>query len=108
MLAVPAGIAGCKTIVMATPPRPDGSVTPEVLYCAKKAGVTHVLKAGGAQAVAAMAWGTKTCPKVMLSSSMELYQSGRQSLLSLKTSQLCYINTTISTCLIPLPRYPQL
>ncbi len=40
-------------------------VTPEVLYCAKKAGVTHVLKAGGAQAVAAMAWGTESCPKVM-------------------------------------------
>ena len=39
-------------------------VTPEVLYCAKKAGVTHILKAGGAQAVAAMAWGTESCPKV--------------------------------------------
>ena len=39
-------------------------ITPEVLYCAKKAGVTHVLKAGGAQAVAAMAWGTQSCPKV--------------------------------------------
>ena len=39
-------------------------VTPEVLYCAKKAGVTHVLKAGGAQAVAALAWGTESCPKV--------------------------------------------
>eukprot|EP00191_Tetraselmis_sp_GSL018_P013422 CAMPEP_0177586188 /NCGR_PEP_ID=MMETSP0419_2-20121207/4929_1 /TAXON_ID=582737 /ORGANISM="Tetraselmis sp., Strain GSL018" /LENGTH=436 /DNA_ID=CAMNT_0019076043 /DNA_START=216 /DNA_END=1526 /DNA_ORIENTATION=- len=64
MLAVPAGIAGCKTIVLATPPRPDGSITPEVLYCAKKAGVTHILAAGGAQAVAAMAWGTETCPKV--------------------------------------------
>jgi histidinol dehydrogenase len=64
MLAVPAQIAGCGTIVLATPPRPDGSVTPEVLYCAKKAGVTHILKAGGAQAVAAMAWGTKSCPKV--------------------------------------------
>lgn len=64
MMAVPAGIAGCGTIVMATPPRPDGSVTPEVLYCAKKAGVTHILKAGGAQAVAAMAWGTASCPKV--------------------------------------------
>lgn len=50
--------------MLATPPRPDGSVTPEVLYCAKKAGVTHLLKAGGAQAVAAMAWGTQTCPKV--------------------------------------------
>lgn len=64
MLSVPAGIAGCKTIVLATPPRPDGSITPEVLWCAKRAGVTHILKAGGAQAVAAMAWGTASCPKV--------------------------------------------
>ncbi|CAI5470454.1 unnamed protein product [Closterium sp. Yama58-4] len=64
MLAVPAGIAGCTTVVVATPPRPDGSICPEVLYCCKKAGVTHILKAGGAQAVAAMAWGTATCPKV--------------------------------------------
>ena len=65
MLAVPAAIAGCQTIVLATPPRPDGSITPEVLYCAKKAGVTHVLKAGGAQAISALAWGTETCPKVI-------------------------------------------
>lgn len=64
MLAVPAQIAGCGTVVLATPPRPDGSITPEVLYCAKKAGVTHLLKAGGAQAVAAMAWGTGSVPKV--------------------------------------------
>ncbi|CAI5954681.1 unnamed protein product [Closterium sp. NIES-65] len=64
MLAVPAGIAGCTTVVVATPPRPDGSICPEVLYCCKKAGATHILKAGGAQAVAAMAWGTATCPKV--------------------------------------------
>lgn len=64
MLSVPAGLAGCQTIVLATPPRADGSISPEVLYCAKKAGVTHLLKAGGAQAVAAMAWGTQSCPKV--------------------------------------------
>jgi len=64
MLAVPAQIAGCRTVVMATPPRQDGSISPEVLYCAKKAGVTHILKAGGAQAVAAMGWGTQSCPKV--------------------------------------------
>jgi len=64
MLALPAKVAGCKTIVMATPPRQDGSISPEVLYCAKKIGVTHLLKAGGAQAVAAMAHGTETCPKV--------------------------------------------
>lgn len=64
MLAVPAQIAGCKTIVLATPPSPDGTICKEVLYCAKKAGVTHILKAGGAQAISAMAWGTASCPKV--------------------------------------------
>ncbi|CAI9117316.1 OLC1v1018686C2 [Oldenlandia corymbosa var. corymbosa] len=64
MLSVPAQIAGCKTVVLATPPGQDGSICKEVLYCAKKAGVTHILKAGGAQAVSAMAWGTQSCPKV--------------------------------------------
>ncbi|CAA7399238.1 unnamed protein product [Spirodela intermedia] len=64
MLSVPAQIAGCKTMVLATPPGRDGSICGEVLYCAKKAGVTHILKAGGAQAVSAMAWGTASCPKV--------------------------------------------
>eukprot|EP00249_Psilotum_nudum_P015368 c25290_g1_i1 orf=263-1456(-) len=64
MLAVPAQIANCKTVVIATPPRCDGSICPEVLYCARKAGVTYILKAGGAQAIAAMAWGTESCPKV--------------------------------------------
>lgn len=64
MLSVPAKLAGCSTIVLATPPRPDGSISPEVLYCAKKAGVTHILKAGGGQAIAGMAWGSETCPKV--------------------------------------------
>lgn len=63
MLAVPAQIAGCKTVVLATPPSQDGSICKEVLYCAKKAGVTQILKAGGAQAIAAMAWGTESCPK---------------------------------------------
>ncbi|KAL8162428.1 hypothetical protein V2J09_013917 [Rumex salicifolius] len=64
MLSIPAKIAGCKTIVLATPPSQDGSICKEVLYCAKKAGVTHILKAGGAQAISAMAWGTSSCPKV--------------------------------------------
>ncbi|KAL3577384.1 hypothetical protein D5086_022667 [Populus alba] len=64
MLAVPAQIAGCKTVVLATPPSQDGSICKEVLYCAKKAGVTNILKAGGAQAISAMAWGTDSCPKV--------------------------------------------
>ncbi|CAO2835310.1 unnamed protein product [Amaranthus hypochondriacus] len=64
MLSIPAKIAGCKTVVLATPPSQEGSICKEVLYCAKKAGVTHILKAGGAQAIAAMAWGTSSCPKV--------------------------------------------
>nr|DAD43088.1 TPA_asm: hypothetical protein HUJ06_001318 [Nelumbo nucifera] len=64
MLSVPAQIAGCKTVVLATPPSHDGTICKEVLYCAKKAGVTHILKAGGAQAISAMAWGTASCPKV--------------------------------------------
>jgi histidinol dehydrogenase len=52
MLAVPAMIAKCPIVVLATPPLKDGTICPEVLYCAKKSGVTHILKAGGAQAVA--------------------------------------------------------
>lgn len=64
MLTTPAKLAGCKEIVLATPPRPDGSVCPEVIYAAKRAGASKILKAGGSQAIAAMAFGTKTCPKV--------------------------------------------
>ncbi len=64
MLGIPAQVAGCKEIVFATPPRPDGSISPEVMYVAGLVGASAVLKAGGAQAVAAMAYGTETCPKV--------------------------------------------
>ncbi|KAG8734384.1 trifunctional histidinol dehydrogenase [Ceratobasidium sp. 423] len=64
MLGIPAQVAGCKEIVLATPPRPDGSVVPEVMYVAKLIGASAVLKAGGGQAVAAMAYGTETVPKV--------------------------------------------
>ena len=64
MLGVPAKVARCPTIVLATPPRPDGSIAPEVLYVASLVGATCVLAAGGAQAVAAMAYGTETVPKV--------------------------------------------
>lgn len=64
MLGVPAQLAGVKTTVLATPPQADGSITPEIVYCAKKCGVSYILKAGGAQAVAAMAYGTKSVPKV--------------------------------------------
>ncbi|KAI8910709.1 histidinol dehydrogenase-domain-containing protein [Powellomyces hirtus] len=64
MLGVPALVAGCKEIVIATPPRKDGTVPPEVVYVANKVGASTILIAGGAQAVAAMAYGTDTVPKV--------------------------------------------
>ncbi|KAJ1817321.1 trifunctional histidinol dehydrogenase [Coemansia sp. RSA 2675] len=64
MLGVPAQVAGCREIVLATPPRPDGSIVPEVLYVAHKVGATAIVKAGGAQAIAAMAYGTESVPKV--------------------------------------------
>lgn len=64
MLGIPAQVAGCKDIVLATPPRPDGSISKEVMYVAKLVGASAILKAGGAQAVAAMAYGTETVPKV--------------------------------------------
>ena len=64
MLAVPARIAGCKEIVLCTPPGRDGKVHPAVLFAAKVAGVTRIFKAGGIQAIAAMAYGTESVPKV--------------------------------------------
>lgn len=64
MLGVPAQVAGCQQIVIATPPRADGSISPEVLYVAHKVGAHAILRAGGAQAVAALAYGTETVPKV--------------------------------------------
>lgn len=57
MLGVPAQVAGCKRIIFATPPKKDGTVCKEVLYVAEKVGAEGVLLAGGAQAVAAMAYG---------------------------------------------------
>jgi histidinol dehydrogenase len=64
MLAVPARLVGCPTRVLCTPPAPDGGANPAVLFAAKLCGVEDVFKAGGAQAVAAMAYGTATIPKV--------------------------------------------
>jgi histidinol dehydrogenase len=65
MLAVPARIAGCPTRVMCTPPRADGSADPAVLVAARLCGVSKIFKLGGAQAVAAMAYGTATVPRVL-------------------------------------------
>ncbi|KAJ0115793.1 histidine biosynthesis trifunctional protein [Diaporthe amygdali] len=64
MLGVPAMVAGCKKIVLASPPRSDGSVTPEIVYAAHKVGAESIVLAGGAQAVAAMAYGTESVSKV--------------------------------------------
>jgi hypothetical protein len=64
MLAVPAQVAGCSVVTLATPPRPDGSVSPEIVYIASITGVQSIVRAGGAQAVAALAYGTETVPKV--------------------------------------------
>lgn len=64
MLAVPAKIAGCKEIVLCTPPDKNGNVHPAILFAAKVAGVSKIFKAGGVQAIAAMAYGTESVPKV--------------------------------------------
>ncbi|KAJ3199704.1 trifunctional histidinol dehydrogenase, partial [Dinochytrium kinnereticum] len=64
MLGVPALVAGCEEIVIASPPRKDGTPVPEVVYVAQKVGAGTIVLAGGAQAVAAMAFGTESVPKV--------------------------------------------
>lgn len=64
MLATPAKIAGCKEIVLCTPPNKEGKVHPAILMAAKVAGVSKIFKAGGVQAIGAMAYGTESVPKV--------------------------------------------
>ena len=64
MLAVPAKLAGCKEIVLCSPPGKDGKIHPAVLFAARVAGVSKIYKAGGVQAIAAMAYGTESIPKV--------------------------------------------
>ena len=64
MLAIPAKIAGCSEIILCTPPDSNGEINPVILYTASLVGVTRIFKAGGAQAIAAMAYGTETVPQV--------------------------------------------
>ncbi len=64
MLATPAKIAGCKEIVLCTPPNKEGKVNPAILVAARTAGVSKIFKAGGVQAIGAMAYGTESVPKV--------------------------------------------
>ena len=64
MLASPAQIAGCKEIILCTPPNREGKIHPAILYAARVAGVKRVFKTGGVQAIGAMAYGTSSIPKV--------------------------------------------
>jgi histidinol dehydrogenase len=64
MLGIPAKLAGCKEIIVCTPPGKDGKINPLILYTAQLIGITEIYKAGGAQAIAAMAYGTESIPKV--------------------------------------------
>lgn len=64
MLAIPANIAGCREIVLCTPPQKDGNLPNEVLFAAQLSGITKIFKIGGIQAIGAMAYGTESVPKV--------------------------------------------
>ena len=64
MLGLPARIAGCKEVVLCTPQRHDGEVAPEIIYAANVCGITHIYRVGGAQAIAAMAYGTESIRRV--------------------------------------------
>lgn len=64
MLGIPAQIAECKEVILCTPPNAEGKIHPAILYAAKVAGIHRIFKVGGAQAIAAMAFGTETVPKV--------------------------------------------
>ena len=64
MLGVPAMLAGSSQVVLCTPPNKDGSITPSILYAASLCGITQIYKVGGAQSIAAMAYGTQSVPKV--------------------------------------------
>lgn len=64
MLGIPAKLAGCKKIILCTPPDKNGNIHPAILYAAKLVGITSIYKVGGIQAIAAMTFGTKSIPKV--------------------------------------------
>ncbi|MCF6182738.1 histidinol dehydrogenase [Lutibacter sp.] len=64
MLAIPAQIAGCKEIILATPPNKKGTINPAIIYAAKQCGITEIIKIGGIQAIAALTFGTESIPQV--------------------------------------------
>lgn len=79
MLAIPAQIAGCKEIVLCSPPDKNGKIHPAILYAAKISGVTQIYKLGGVQAIGAMAYGTETVPKTY-----KIYGPGNQYVMAAK------------------------
>ena len=86
MLAIPAQIAGCKEIVLCSPPDKNGKIHPAILYAAKISGVTKIYKLGGVQAIGAMAFGTETVPKTY-----KIFGPGNQFVMAAK--QLVSMNT---------------
>ncbi len=80
MLAIPAKIAGCKEVVLCSPPNKEGKIHPAILYAASQVGVTKIIKAGGAQAIAALAYGTESVPKVY-----KIFGPGNQFVTAAKT-----------------------
>jgi phosphoribosyl-ATP pyrophosphohydrolase/phosphoribosyl-AMP cyclohydrolase/histidinol dehydrogenase len=98
MLGVPAMVAGCKHIILASPPRADGTPTPEVVYVAHKVGAEAIVLAGGAQAVAAMAYGTESIRKVD-----KILGPGNQFV----TAAKMFVSTDTSACVsIDMPAGP--
>ena len=89
MLATPAKIAGCNEIVLCTPPNKDGAVNPAILVAARIAGVNKIFKAGGVQAIGAMAYGTGTIPKVY-----KIFGPGNQYVMAAK-QQVCLHDVAI-------------
>lgn len=90
MLGVPAGIAGCREIIVCTPPRADGKINKYIAYCTRLLGISRVYLTGGAQAIAAMAYGTETIPKVD-----KIFGPGNQYVTRAKTIIQSTTNTAI-------------
>lgn len=85
MLAIPANIAGCKEVVLCTPPQNNGSIHPAILYTAQRCGIKTIVKVGGAQAIAAMVFGTASVPAVY-----KLFGPGNQYVTAAKQKALQY------------------
>ena len=85
MLAIPAKIAGCKKIILCSPPNREGKIHPAILYAAKLIGIHHIYKLGGSQAIAAMTFGTETVPQVY-----KIFGPGNQYVMAAKQLALKY------------------